>query len=236
MNMRPGIWISLWLYFTGFLSALTAQDRSFQVVDFVDLPKEMDYYETDPVLKGSWYLEFHEVWIIVPQQRRLLKEVTGVIPGNKNAGDMSPDSLRQRFAGLIGRMAGAEGNIRVEDVRYEFILLDPHRQGAPDVGLSEADSLDEWTRELQGQLIELVKASDDPGKIFDLPDQMLSLFLDEDWTIDPETFQIAKDVTGISPVYWQRRRTTDGNPVNDAETGFPVYYRNVSSRIRLRNP
>jgi hypothetical protein len=45
-----------------------------------------------------------------------------------------------------------------------------------------------------------------------------------------------RQVNAITPVIWQRRRTVEGEPVNDAGTGWPVYYKNSLSRIELRNP
>ncbi len=41
---------------------------------------------------------------------------------------------------------------------------------------------------------------------------------------------------GISPVIWQQRQTADGEPIHDAATGLPVYYKLKLQRIDLRNP
>ncbi|MCD4709533.1 MAG: hypothetical protein K8R52_01695 [Bacteroidales bacterium] len=45
-----------------------------------------------------------------------------------------------------------------------------------------------------------------------------------------------KNENGITPVIWQLRQTAEGEPVHDAETGFPVYYKLKLERIDLRNP
>jgi hypothetical protein len=37
-------------------------------------------------------------------------------------------------------------------------------------------------------------------------------------------------------VIWQRRRTAEGEGIDDAETGLPVYYKNPLRRIELRQP
>jgi hypothetical protein len=43
-------------------------------------------------------------------------------------------------------------------------------------------------------------------------------------------------VRAITPVIWQRRQTEAGDPVNEADTGLPVYYKNQMQQINLRNP
>ena len=116
------------------------------------------------------------------------------------------------------------------------MLLDPHMMASGNSGYSEPDSMDVWTKKLQGELISLVKSLSKSKERYDLNTQMLSVHFHEDWIIDPVSLQIIKKVHGITPVIWQRRKTTDGEPINDAETGLPVYYKNSLNRIELRNP
>ena len=72
-------------------------------------------------------------------------------------------------------------------------------------------------------------------KRYDPDKQLLSVIFHEEWFMDPVSGQITKKVLGLTPVIWQRRLTTTGDPVNEAGTGKPVYYKNQLSRIELRN-
>lgn len=221
---------------SGLLPAgIRAQQPVLEVIDLMDLPRELNRLETDPLLRGSWYLEFQERWQVLPESRSILKEVTAYLPRNDGVPGLQADSLHLLFSGLISR-AGTDGKpLRIKEVSYEFMLMDPHHPGQGNSGFSEPDSMDAWGRNLQGMLIELVRAARHTGS-YDLPEQMLSLYFHEEWTIDPQTLRIRKVVRGITPVIWQRRQTEDGDPVNEAETGLPVYYKNITTLISLRNP
>ena len=101
---------------------------------------------------------------------------------------------------------------------------------------SEPDSMDGPTRQLQDQLIALVNARSDAGERYRLPEQMLSVIFEEDWSINSTNLVVSKKVRAITPVIWQRRQTETGEPINEAETGFPVYYKIELQQISLRNP
>ena len=131
---------------------------------------------------------------------------------------------------------GARGASHLRNVSYEFMLLDPHIRESAYIAFPEPDSMDSWTRKLQIDLISLIKPRDHSGYSYDYNEQLLSVIFHEKWFIDPLTLEITKRVQGITPVMWQRRRTNKGEPVNDTDTGLPVYYKNQLCRIDLRNP
>jgi hypothetical protein len=68
---------------------------------------------------------------------------------------------------------------------------------------------------------------------YDLKRKVYSIIFFEDWYIDPETLYLEKRVNGIAPVLWQRRRAAGGYPLDDPETGYPVYFKSVLFRIPL---
>lgn len=69
----------------------------------------------------------------------------------------------------------------------------------------------------------------------DLKRNVYSIIFFEDWYIDPETLYMKKVVNGIAPVLWQRRRAAGAYPLDDPETGYPVYFKSVLFRIPLNN-
>ena len=104
------------------------------------------------------------------------------------------------------------------------------------IAFPEPDSMDSPTRQLQDQLIALVIARSNAGKRYRLSEQMLSVIFEEDWSINPTNLMVSKKVRAITPVIWQRRQTETGEPINEAETGLPVYYKLSLQPIPLRNP
>jgi len=68
---------------------------------------------------------------------------------------------------------------------------------------------------------------------YDLKKNVYSIIFFEEWYIDPETLFIEKRVNEIAPVLWQRRRGAGGYPIDDPETGYPVYFKSILFRIPL---
>jgi len=66
---------------------------------------------------------------------------------------------------------------------------------------------------------------------YDLKRNVFSVIFFERWSIDPETLYIDKRVNAIAPVLWQRRRSIEGQPFDDPDTGLPVYYKSILFRI-----
>ncbi len=129
-----------------------------------------------------------------------------------------------------------DGTISFKNISYEFHLLDPHLVSSGNRAFPEPDSMDEPTRQLQEALIALISARANFKQTYRLEDQILSVIFYEEWSQDPETFEVTKRVRAITPVIWQRRQTEAGDPVNEANTGLPVYYKNQLQQINLRNP
>ncbi|MCK5137927.1 MAG: hypothetical protein KAR19_19225 [Bacteroidales bacterium] len=188
------------------------QDSSLKVVDFVDLPGNWGNKEN-----GTWYIEFRETWIVHQGKGGIIKVVDSYIPHNHIDPEASTDSLQSLFAACIREETSVKGMINLGNISYEFILLDPQ------------------ARRLQGELIGLITWRSPAAKHYNLEQQMLSVHFHEVWFINPVSLQFKKKVRGITPVIWQRRMTTDGEPINDADTGLPVYYKNRLERIELRN-
>ena len=196
------------------------QDTTHHVIDFVDLPMDLVGKDPDPDKdrESAWYIEFQETWNISPERSFILKSVVKYTPRDRNAPASSPDTLQLRFTTLIRQLPVAKGTMRLRNISYEFMLLDHSK-----------------SRKLQRDLISLIQSRTPSGNRFDYQEQLLSVHFHEDWAIDPVTHEIIKTVHGITPVMWQRRETTTGEPVNDAETGLPVYYKIQLNRIYLRN-
>ena len=237
MKIGPVIRISLLIIFTGFSGIdAKAQDTGFQLIDFVDLPADLTEHDPIKDSEGRWYIEFRETWHINPEGYSILKTVDDYEAKIHDAPPASADSIQKMFASLMRQLPEASGTLQLQNLTYEFMLLDPHMMASGNIAYSEPDSMDVLTKKLQRELITLVKALSKTMERYDLYSQMLSVHFHEDWIIDPVSFQITKRVRGITPVIWQRRQTTDGEPINDAETGLPVYYKNSLNRIDLRNP
>jgi len=191
-------------------------DGIHDLVDFIDLALETPGGE-DTLCN----IKFREEWQILPEQHSISKEVL--------AHDSSCIDLLMDFP-------ERNGSISLQNLSYEFHLLDPHLVLSGNIAFPEPDSMDLPTRRLQGDLIALISELSDAEKRYRLEDQLLSVIFYEDWFIDPHSRRITKMVRGISPVIWQRRKTIAGEPVNDGDTGLPVYYKIELERIDLRNP
>lgn len=110
---------------------------------------------------------------------------------------------------------------RIRGISYEFFFLDPHHTEI---------------KELQTDIIALIENPFPVNKIYNMPAQLLSIYFHEEWMFESAQGKIRKKVKGITPVIWQKRQTTDGQPVNDGESGLPVYYTQKLQRIDLRQP
>lgn len=232
--MRPYITILLGvlLSVTGTLQSQEAlPDSGFRVIDIVDLPGKWSN-ERD----GDWYLQFRERWVIDPKKTMINKQVEKYHPLNHALPDVSPDSLQQLYAAMIREQSTSEGMVNYRGLSYEFILLEPHLEGSGNISFPSRDSMDEHTLALQRALVSLVSRRSRMGSLLDLEQQLLSVHFHEDWCIDPVSLEITKKVEALTPVIWQRRRTAGGEPVDDPDTGYPVYYKNMLERIELRNP
>lgn len=171
----------------------------------------VDFIEVNVAIPGGedslYILKFLEEWVIDPKQPSISKQVLEF-----------------------------DGTIPLRNISYEFHLLDPHLVASGNIAFPEPDSMDGPTRQLQEELIALITARNNFEKRYRLEDQLLSVIFHEEWSQDPETFEVTKRVRAITPVIWQRRQTEAGDPVNEADTGLPVYYKNQLQQIHLRNP
>jgi len=237
MNINWVIRIFLLAMLTGASGVgATAQDTALHVIDFVDLPRNVAPYDPDMDPEHTWYIEFRESWLISPENSSILKSVVDYEPNIRNAHPISTDSLHKKFTSLIRQLPQVRGTFRLSNISYEFILLDPHIIESGNMAFPDPGSMDPWTKKLQGELIALIRSRSIASNRYVLNDQLLSVHFHEKWTIDPVSLQITKKVEGITPVIWQRRQTTTGEYVNEADTGLPVYYKNSLPRIDLRNP
>ncbi len=222
-------------------------DTGFRIVDFVDLPGgwisgvDMDRNtgmdgDRNTGVDGNWSLEFRETWYIDPERPSVVKEVEEYRPLNDALPDLPPDSLRRRFNELVSAQVAGNGKAGIKHITYEFVLLDPHLASSGNVSFPSPEAMDPGTRALQQVLISLAKRRAGAMSGFDPGEQMLSVYFHEEWEVDVAAMTIIKKVRAITPVIWQRRKTVQGEPVNDGATGYPVYYKNVLERIDLRNP
>jgi len=192
------------------------QEGVFTLVDFIDVaPAFQELADT------LCTMEFLEEWIIQPAEHTLLKYV------------LDQDSS---CIPLLKSLPKRKGSISLRNLSYEFVLLDPHLIASGNTAFPEPDSMDLPTRRLQAALIELISNLSRTAMQYPLKDQLLSVLFHEDWSLDQEYGKITKTVWGITPVIWQRRQTVSGEPINDGETGLPVYYKLQQERINLRNP
>jgi len=157
-------------------------------------------------LSDSCRMEFREQWTIDANRLSISKQVEEYLI---HCAVGSEDLLP------------AEAAIRLRDITYEFSFLDPH----------QADS-----HRLQAAIIALIDVRYPVNKIYNMPTQLLSVFFHEDWVLEPAGGELRKKVTGITPVIWQKRQTEEGEPVNDGDTGLPVYFKLKLNRITLRQP
>ncbi len=210
------------------------KDTTLNIIDFIDLPVKWTGVDS-----GLWYLEFSETWIIPENLTGIGKRVESYTihksgPENTPGGDTAI-SLESILPDLKINHSYPGGKIPLGNISYEFTLLDPHSPGSDNTAFTEPRSMDPYARKIQEILTNLVLKGYPPAKKYDLENQLLSVWFHEEWFLDPATGQITKKVRGISPVIWQRRMTAEGDPVDDADTGYPVYYKNRLFRIELRN-
>jgi hypothetical protein len=151
-------------------------------------------------------MEFRELWII-------------------NAADYYVSKIVERYkvpcANAISDISEVNESQSCYGITYEFSFLDPHNVPIGDL---QKEFITMYLKRFPGQ------------PKFNLPEQLLSVYFHEEWLIEPETQEIVKEVKGFTPVIWQKRQTVEGEPINDAETGYPVYYTLQLERINLRNP
>jgi hypothetical protein len=166
-------------------------------------------------------MEFLEEWNIRPRERTLLKDVL----------DQDTSCIS-----LLLSLPKNKGSMTLRNLSHEFMLLDPHLIASGNIAFPEPDSMDMPTRRLQASLIDLIKNISRTAERYPLEDQLLSVIFYEDWFLDQESRRIKKTVWGITPVVWQRRQTVDGEPVNDGDTGLPVYFKMQLEQLDLRNP
>ena len=154
----------------------------------------------------SCRIEFREEWTIDVAGSMILKTV-------QDYGISCADGPRN--------VPNSEKALRIKDISYEFFFLDPQKPAI---------------RELQAGIIALVDACYPVNKIYKLPAQLLSVHFHEEWVLAPAQGELRKRVRGITPVIWQQRQTAEGKPLNDGESGLPVYYKLELPRIDLRQP
>jgi hypothetical protein len=165
--------------------------------------------ELNPKQNTSCRLEFQEQWVLNVANASISKEINAY-------GISCTDSTEN--------LSLPEGAVRLKNISYEFSFLDL------------LDLLDQRARKLQEELIALINTKKPIPEIYDPREQLLSVYFHEEWVIDADHQVFTKRVKGITPVIWQRRQTTSGEAIHDAETGYPVYYKLKLHRIDLRQP
>jgi len=165
--------------------------------------------ELNPGRKGSCSLDFQEQWILNVASFSISKKVNAY-------GISCKDSTET--------LSLTEETVRLKDISYEFSFLDL------------LDLMDQRARNLQEAMISLINKRYSIPEVYDPRVQMLSVYFHEDWIFEPDHQVFKKTVRAITPVIWQQRQTAEGEPVHDAETGYPVYYKLLLDRIELRQP
>lgn len=198
-----------------YVSPLTAQEGIYRIIDFVEVPDELG-------LSGdsACFIEFREQWTF-RDSRSLTKEVT---------------SFKLECSREQQELSLSPGITRIREIKYEFLLLDPHLPESRNIAFSGPDSMDLYTRNLQADLIALIQKQAPISPLYDPQKQLLSVYFHEEWTLDPDTREFSKKVRAITPLIWQRRQTADGLGVDDGESGLPVYYKTPLEKIMLRQP
>lgn len=189
---------------------------SYHLVDDVEITLELPG-QKDTVCKPK----FLEDWFIDTQANSILKQV------------VRWDSCCFE---ILSSIPSKNGYIPIRDISYEFHLLDPHLVASGNRAFPEPDSMDVFTRDLQAALVALISARSHYEDMYQLDQQLLSVIFHEDWTINLTNGMVLKKVRALTPVIWQRRQTEAGDPVNEADTGLPVYYKIDLKQISLRNP
>jgi len=154
----------------------------------------------------SCKLEFQEEWIIDPTGSSISKTVS-----------IFEFPCNDRTETVIL----PDGSTRLRNISFEFSFLDLPEQMA---------------KEIQLAIIALVNNSYLLPEYYDPREQLLSVYFHEDWSMDEDPLVFSKKVKAITPVIWQRRQTAEGEPLLDAATGYPVYYKLKLERIELRQP
>ena len=162
--------------------------------------------ELNPERKTSCSLELHEAWIVDPAGSSISKTV---------------ETYKMPCADNTSVPGPGEEVIRLRNLSYEFTFLD----------LSE-----QMAKEVQLAFIALINKRFPIPEVYDPPEQLLSVYFHEDWTLDPQEQVFTKKVRSITPVIWQRRQSADGEPILDPDTGLPVFYKQMLERIDLRQP
>jgi hypothetical protein len=126
----------------------------------------------------------------------------------------------ESFVNLVLEQPGEGRPVKIRKFSYEFELMDP--------ASGEKNNLHD-------PISRLVKEHSPRARAHDLDKQLGSVRFREVWRMDPVTHEITRTVQEITPVIWQRRQTAEGEPVNDADSGLPVYYKSRLQPITLRN-
>jgi hypothetical protein len=205
--------------FTGVLLALItagapAQDTSLRVVDRVDLPLVLEGQDGQDL-----YIEFREMWTINPERGSILKEAGEYRVFDRSDPGPEREIPGEAFREMIRGRSGGQGKIRFLELEYEFMLVD-HETGV--------------LNNLHAPLSRLVREKSPMAGNYSLDKQLLSVYFHETWYLEGET--ITRKVIALIPVIWQRRQTDEGIPVDDPDSGLPVYYRLELNEIPLRNP
>jgi hypothetical protein len=188
------------------LVILAPEPVSAQTTEFQVLEFIDVPYELGYKQDTACQLEFREQWTVNPARSIISKKV---------------NEVRISCAGETEDFSLPEKIVRLNAISYEFSFLDPHNVN---------------TSELQGNIISLILRHYPGYRTYNLPEELLSVYFHEKWILEPDKQTFTKIVEGITPVIWQQRKTVSGEPVNDAETGLPVYYIQELERIDLRIP
>jgi hypothetical protein len=202
--------IRILVYLLAFLPVSTAvgQEVSYQIVDIIDLPPEL-HITPD----SSCLMEFHEQWILNSANLSISKKV-----------------MEYEVSCVI------KESFRLREVSYEFSFPDAHHEMTAKEENKESGLIDSQVRDLLNHLISLIQAGKPIAEVYRPQEQLLSVYFHEEWILETKNQEFIKKVKGITPVIWQVRQTTDGEPIQDAESGLPVYYKTKLERIDLRNP
>ena len=162
--------------------------------------------ELNPDNRASCRLELEEEWTIDAAGISISKTV---------------ESFTMHCADGTISLSPDEEVIRFRTISYEFSFL---------------ELPDQMAKEVQLAFIALINKRFPIPDVYDPPDQLLSVYFHEEWTIDPGKQEFTKKVRAITPVIWQLRQTADGEPVPDPDSGLPVFYKHKLERIDLRKP
>jgi hypothetical protein len=151
------------------------------------------------------FVDSYETWTIRPYRNALGKKVDSFRILDRAAPERDELILPSAFTATV---------------TYEFELADPQTR--------------EKTHLLESFVLLVGNASSLAGR-YNLKEQLLSVRFREQWAYHPETRTLEKKVLELQPVIWQRRQTEEGFPIDDADTGLPVYFKLELDPIFLRN-